>query len=157
MLVYTKTPSSAVADAITLLTANGAVVSLIGPQVRGYERAAGLVGDRMVRVRHRAAPVYVDPANPPRRWSPTWIWVVVRNLWRKATLKPARKLLSAPMLWAAAVSGNPDAVRRLDEADVMTAIDPDAVYPVWKAARRNQRAAAINGLRPTLQHLGLVD
>jgi hypothetical protein len=157
VLVYTAPPGALLVEAIRTLQGSGATVTLIGPQVAGYEPAAELAGDAMIPIRYRNAPVAVDRDNPPARWSREWQWIVVRNLWRKGSYKVARKLFSAAVLWWRTISRNRLALRRLDEADVLTAVDAGAIYPVWKAARRNADAAAINGVGPTLQHFGLAD
>jgi hypothetical protein len=156
-LVYTAPPGALVVDAIKTLQEDGATVSLIGPRIGGYERAAELAGEGMIPIRYRHAPVPVDRDNPPARWSREWQWVVARNLWRKGTAKVARKLFSASVLWWRTISHDKLAVRRLEEADVLTAVDGGAIYPVWKAAQRNLDAVAINGVGPTLQHFGLAD
>ena len=157
-LVYTTTPGLLVATAIAAMQRDGAQVSLIGPQIKGYEDALTLVGeDNMVRLRWRSAPVPIDHDNPPKRYSAEWAWVVIRNLYRKGTYKPLKKVLSASVLWWRSIAQNRTALHHLDEADIITAVDGGAVYPVWQAARRNRRAVAINGVGPTLQHLGLAD
>ncbi|MBD3784691.1 MAG: hypothetical protein IE926_17365, partial [Micrococcales bacterium] len=50
---------------------------------------------------------------------------------------------------------SPDALAVLRRADVITALDPNAVWVAWQAAQVNQHAAVINGIGPTLEHLGL--
>jgi hypothetical protein len=50
---------------------------------------------------------------------------------------------------------NRAALSALDSADVITALDAGAVYMVWEASRRNRAAAAVNGIGPTMEHLGL--
>jgi hypothetical protein len=154
-LVYTTPPSPVLAEAVEKLQAAGAQVHVIGPQIKGYEKAAELAGERMIRLRYRNSPVPIDRDNPPVRWSREWMWVVARNLWRKGTYKPMRLVLSAPALWWRTISRNERALRALEQADVLSAVDPGAVFSVWQIARRNNRALAISGVVPTLQELGL--
>jgi hypothetical protein len=80
---------------------------------------------------------------------------VVRNLWRKVAFAPVRKTLGVSTLWWMSLSHSREALHAVDEADVITALDAGAVYSVWECARRNRHAAAINGIGPTLEHLGL--
>ena len=156
-LVYTKPPLPLVAATIAKLQDNGAVVTVIGPQFKGQDDAGRFAGASVVRVQRRVAPVYFDRNNPPRRYSPAWVWLVIRNLWRKVSAKPAQRLLPASALWWRAIARNRDAVHNLREADVITALDVDAVYSVWRAARENEAAAAIDGLAPTLRHFALAE
>jgi hypothetical protein len=142
--------------AIEQIRQEGGHVVLLGPQIRGYEQAAA-AADRMVFLRHRAAPVRVDPDNRPARFSPQWAWLVTRNLSRRAAFGPARKTLGISTLWWMALSHSREALHAVDEADVITALDAGAVYSVWNCARRNHHAAAINGIGPTLEHLGLAN
>lgn len=154
VLAYTSAPMDIITTAIEQIRAAGGQVILLGPQIRGYEPAA-YAANRIVLVRHRAASVRIDPDNRPVRYSPRWAWVVARNLSRKAAFGPARKTLGASTLWWMSVSNSPQALHAVDEADVITALDAGMVYSVWECARRNRHAAAINGIGPTLEHLGL--
>ena len=47
------------------------------------------------------------------------------------------------------------AMAQLRSADVLGALDTPAVYSVWRLARMNPDAAAISGVQPVLEHLGL--
>lgn len=132
---------------------NGGRVVLLGPLVRGVDASAP--ADEVIVLRQRAAPVYVDKANPPRRYSRQWVSIVARNLTRRATFKPARRVLGASTMWWLAALHNRAALSALDSADVITALDAGAVYMVWEASRRNRAAAAVNGIGPTMEHLGL--
>jgi len=154
VLAYTAPPMALVTVAIEQIREAGGQVVLLGPQIRGYEGAAA-AADRMVLLRHRAAPVRIDPDNRPVRYSLAWASVVARNLSRRVAFGPARKTLGVATLWWMAVSHSRDALREIDDADVITALDAGAVYSVWNCARRNRHAAAINGIGPTLEHLGL--
>jgi len=154
VLAYTAPPMALVTVAIDQIREAGGHVVLLGPQIRGYEGAAA-AADRMVFLRHRAAPVRIDPDNRPVRYSPAWAWVVARNLSRRVAFGPARKTLGVATLWWMAVAHSRDALHEIDDADVITALDAGAVYSVWNCARRNRHAAAINGIGPTLEHLGL--
>ena len=154
VLVYTSVPSVMAVEAIKKIRGNGGRVVLLGPQIKGYENAAE-ISDSFVFLRQRVTPVYVDPDNRPRRYSPTWASIVARNLIRKATFKPAKRTLGAATLWWMAARNNRQALHLIDSADVITATDAGSIYLVWEAARRNRHAAAINGIGPTLEHLGL--
>lgn len=151
---FTAKPMPAVADAVRTIREQGGRVVLIGPLVTGYEEPAAEADD-YIKLVHRANPVYVDKSDPPRKYSPQWTSIVARNLTRRATVRPAQRLLGASTLWWIAARGNRDARKVLDSADVLCAADGGAVYLVWEAARRNRHAAAINGIGPTLEHLGL--
>jgi hypothetical protein len=144
-----------VTTAIQQIRQAGGHVVLLGPQIRGYEAAAA-AADRVVILRQGASPVRVDPGNRPVRYSPRWASVVARNRMRKVAFGPARKILGVSTLWWMALSHSRDALHAIDEADVITALDAGAVYSVWQCARRNRHAAAINGIGPTLENLGLV-
>jgi hypothetical protein len=154
VLAFTTPPLALVTTAIATIRASGAHVILVGPQIRGYEKPAA-AADRVVLIKHRAAPVRIDPARRPVRYSPQWASVVARNLSRKAAYGPARKALGISTLWWMSLSANPEALKAIDQADVITALDAGAVYTVWECARRNRQAAAINGIGPTLDHLSL--
>lgn len=154
VLAYTTRPMDLVTVAIEQIRHAGGHVILLGPQIRGYESAAA-AADHMVFLRHRAAPVRIDPDNRPARYSVRWASVVARNLSRKAAFGPARKTLGVSTLWWMSLSHSREALHSVDEADVITALDAGAVYSVWECARRNRHAAAINGIGPTLEHLGL--
>ena len=154
VLAYTSPPLALITTAIEKIREAGGTVTLLGPQVRGYEAPAA-AANTVVLLRHRAAPVRIDPDHRPVRYSPQWASVVVRNLARKAAFGPTSKTLGASTLWWLTLSHSRDALHAIDEADVITALDAGAVYAVWECARRNRHAAAINGIGPTLEHLGL--
>lgn len=154
VLAYTATPMDLVTTAIEQIRQAGGQVVLLGPQIRGYEPAAA-AANRVVLLRHRAASVRIDPDNRPVRYTPRWAWVVARNLTRKAAFGPARRTLGVSTLWWMSLSHSREALHAIDEADVITALDGGIVYSVWQCARRNHQAAAINGIGPTLEHLGL--
>ena len=154
VLAYTAPPLALVTTAIEQIRKAGGHVTLLGPQIRGYERPAE-AADRVVLLRNRAAPVQIDPDNRPVRYSARWASVVARNLSRKAAFGPARRTLGVSTLWWMSMSRSREALHAIDEADVITALDAGAVYSVWECARRNRHAAAINGIGPTLEHLGL--
>jgi hypothetical protein len=153
-ICYTARPMPVVTDAVKAIREQGGRVVLIGPLVKGYEVPAE-DADEYVQLIHRAVPVYVDKANPPRRYSAQWASIVARNLTRRATVRPAQRLLGASTLWWIAARHNRDARKVLDRADVICAADAGAVYLAWEAARRNRHAAVVNGIGPTLEHLGL--
>lgn len=154
VMVYTAPPPHIISDAIGQLRAAGNRVLLVGPKIKGTEEAIA-AADQWVKLAHRAAPVAIDPANRPQRYTPRWASVVARNLWRRVTFKPFQKTLGAATLWSLTLNHDRHAVHAVDQADVLTAVDGGAVYAVWKASRRNRRAAALNGVGPTLEHFGL--
>jgi hypothetical protein len=154
VLAYTAPPMDLVTAAIKQIRSAGGQVTLLGPQIRGYEPAAK-AANRVVLLRNRAAPVPVDPDNCPVRYSPKWLSIVARNFSRKAAFGPARKTLGVSTLWWMSLSHSREALHAIDEADVIAALDGGVVYSVWECARRNRHAAAINGIGPTLEHLGL--
>jgi hypothetical protein len=153
-LVYTLPPPAWAADAAQKIHTAGYHVVVAGPKVVGWDRLAQHA-DAFAPIRHRAAPVLIDRNHPPRRWSRQWSWVVARNLWRKRTQKPLQAVLSAPTLWWRTLSQNQMAMTELRSADVLGALDTPAVYSVWQLARINPNAAAISGVQPVLEHLGL--
>ena len=154
VLAYTASPLALITTAIEQIRKAGGQVTLVGPQIRGYEGPAA-AANRVVLLRHRAAPVRIDPDHRPMRYSPQWASVVARNLWRKAAFGPARKTLGVSTLWWLTMSHSREALHAIDEADVVTALDAGAVYSVWECARRNRHATAINGIGPTMEHLRL--
>jgi hypothetical protein len=153
-ICYTGAPMPVVTDAVRAIGEQGGHVVLIGPLVKGSEVPAAYA-DKYIRLVHRATPVYVDKANAPRKYGPRWASIVARNLTRRATVRPAQRLFGAATLWWVAVRNNPEASKVLDRADVICAADAGAVYLAWESARRNRHAAVINGIGPTLEHLGL--
>lgn len=154
VMLYTSVPPVMVVDAIRQMRAAGAEVVIIGPQIRGYENAAEVASSNIF-LRKRVAPVHFDRDNPPRRYSAEWASIVARNLGRRATYKPAQRMLGAATLWWMATAQNREALTAIDQAHVLTALDGGSVYSIWQAARRNKGAAAINGIGPTMEHLGL--
>jgi hypothetical protein len=154
VMLYTAPPVDLVLTAIEDMQSAGAKVTLVGPQIRGYEAAAA-AADGVVLLRHRAAAVPIDPDNRPVRWTLPWASVVARNLARRAAFGPAKRFLGVSTLWWLALKTSRDALHAVDDADVLTALDGGAVYSVWECARRNMHATAINGIRPTLEHLQL--
>jgi hypothetical protein len=154
VMLFTAPPVDLVVTAIEDIQAAGATVTLIGPQIRGYEDAAAAADD-VVLLRHRAAPVPIDPDNRPVRWTLPWASVVARNLSRRTAFGPAKRFLGVSTLWWLALKTSRVALHAVDDADVLTALDAGAVYSVWQCARRNLHAAAINGIRPTLEHIQL--
>jgi hypothetical protein len=153
-LVYTLPPAALAAEAAEQIRAAGYRVVVAGPKLVGWDRLARHA-DAFTPIRHRAAPVPIDRDHPPRRWSREWAWVVARNLWRKRSQRPLQALLSAPTLWWRTLSQDRLAMAQLRDADVLGALDTPAVYSVWRLARINPAAAAVNGVQPVLEHLGL--
>jgi hypothetical protein len=153
-LIYTLPPPAWAADAAEQIRAAGYQVVVAGPRLIGWDRLARQA-DVYAPIRHRAAPVPVDRDNPPPRWSREWSWVVARNLWRKRSQKALQAVLKAPTLWWRTLSQDRLAMEKLRGADVMGALDTPAVYSVWRLAQITPHAAAINGVQPLLEHLGL--
>lgn len=155
VFLYTLAPNRMAVDAMKDIQGHGGQIVLVGPQVRHYEKAY-FQADHYVRLIRRASPVKVDPSQRPAKFTPAWAAIVATNLTRKATYKPLGKVLGQATMWWLAARQNPDALAELDGADVITAVDPGAVYMAWEASRRNTKAHVINGIGPTLEHLGLV-
>jgi hypothetical protein len=153
-LVYTLPPPAWATDTAEQIRAAGYRVVVAGPKLVGWDRLARHA-DAFAPIRHRAAPVPIDRDHPPQRWSREWSWVVARNVWRKRSQKPLQAVLSAPTLWWRTLSQDQLAMAQLRTADVLGALDPPAVYSVWRLARINPDAAAISGVQPVLEHLGL--
>lgn len=155
VLCHTGPIPPVVNHSIEQIRRQGGRVVLVGPRVVGTEEAEEIV-DEVLELRQRAAPVFVNKADPPRKYSRQWVSIVARNLGRKATFKPARRVLGASTMWWLAAHHDRRVMSTLDRADVITALDAGAVYLVWEAARRNRHAAAINGIGPTMEHLGFL-
>lgn len=85
----------------------------------------------------------------PRRFSPAWAQVVLRNLLLRFVLP---RLPIRPRAWLAA-RFDQDVQRWAGEAEVIVALDRYAVYPVWRLARRHPRARALYGLDAALRQL----
>ncbi len=94
--VYTSPPTVMVVDSIKRIREQGGRVVILGPQIKGYEKAADVADGGFIFLRQRFVPVYVDPDNRPRRYSLPWASIVARNLTRKATQKPAKRVLGPP-------------------------------------------------------------
>ncbi|KRE62244.1 hypothetical protein [Nostocoides sp. Soil756] len=143
------------ADSIARIADAGARVTLICPKMRGYEQARAAADD-YIQLLPLGIPVqFDDDSQRPVRWSPDWARTVATNISRKAGRRVAHKVVGKAVTWGFAVRQLPEAVRILDTADVITALDPGAVWIAWKASRTNAHAAVINGIGPTLEHLGL--
>jgi hypothetical protein len=154
VVIYSARPPEILPQAIATLRGAGVDVTLIGPPLKGYQPASSGAATTVV-VAGKTGSVVVDPANRPARWTPRWASIVARNLWRKHGPRALPHRLGPGPTWWRSVSSNREAMRHLAAADVLTALDPAAVYVVWKAARANPSAAAINGIQPTLEHFKL--
>jgi hypothetical protein len=155
LLVYTLPPLEIVADDIAAIRANGGRVDVVGPRVKGFEISAR-AADHFTLLVRRSTPVKIDPDDRPRKYSMRWVKVVATNLSRKALFRSAKRVLGAATLWWMSAAQNRKALDLIDGADVITALDAGAIYLCWQAGRRNRGAAVINGIGPTMEHLGLV-
>jgi hypothetical protein len=138
------------------IQSSGGRVTLMGPKIKGTERIA-VEADRALVLRSGTAPVQIDPTHSVVRWTPQWASVVVRNLWRRLVLGPLLKPLGPGVRAWMPLRRSRDAIRAVDDADVIAAMDAGAIYSAWRCGRRNRAAAVINGIGPTLEHLNLAD
>lgn len=153
--VATKPLADLAATAIRQIKEAGGRVVLVCPLVRHYDTAAA-AADEWIRIPQLGVPVqFDDPADRPERWTGPWARTVATNLSRKAGRKVAHRALGQTVTWDLAARQVPRVQDVLDAADVITALDPSAVYIAWRAGQRNQHAAIINGIGPTMEHLGL--
>jgi hypothetical protein len=155
VLFYATRPPDVLPQAVQTLRQAGVHVTLVGPPVKGYQPLTAYA-DVEIRVKHRAAPIVVDPTRRPRRYTPRWAVVVATNLCRRHLFRYADKVVGKTTTLSWALLGDRRVLAAVDAADVLTSLDASVVYSVWQAARRNRHAAAISGIRPTLEHLGLV-
>lgn len=150
--VATTVPSRPVQVGMERLRTTGARVVLVLPQ-RVDLAGVDLPVDETILVPDRWAPVRVDPRHRPVRWSPRWFVVVATNLTRKVARRTLRRFRSRPESFASSVRRHPGAHRAMSRADIITALDQGAVYPVWLVGRSRRRAHLVNGVGPTLDLL----
>jgi len=155
VLFYGIRPAEMLPETVLALRRSGVHVTLVGPVIKGYQPLTAFA-DATIRVRHRASPVPIDPAHRPARFSPAWASVVARNVWRRYTFRLVDKAAGRPTTLWWSLLGEKRVLQAVDDADILTALDALTVYAVWRYARRNARAVAISGLRPTLEQLDLV-
>lgn len=86
---------------------------------------------------------------PVRKFSPQWFWLVARNPVARYQLRRADNILR-PWLMA---QNDPWVRRRTVDADVIVALDANAVYCVWELAQINTTAYAVRGLYESLEAL----
>jgi hypothetical protein len=143
------------ADSIRRIREAGGRVVLLCPKVPGYAAARG-AADEYIALHPFGNPVRFDSDDDrPERWTSEWVATVATNLHRKVGRRVAHKVIGRPLTWGLASKQTPEALEVLERADVITALDPNAVYIAWRAGQTNQHAAIINGIGPTLEHLGL--
>lgn len=153
VLVATRPAPAALADAVRGMRAAGHRVDLIaGPAVGAplVEAAASVVAI------HRPLGPRASTRRPGlARWSPRWVVGAAAVVTRAAATKATNRTVGPGAMWAAAVRRSRAARALLAGGDVLVAVDIDAVYAVWLAAQRNSAAAAVNGVAPALDVLGL--
>ncbi|HLT11592.1 MAG TPA: hypothetical protein VK028_12470 [Micromonosporaceae bacterium] len=86
---------------------------------------------------------------PVRRFTPRWFWLLVRNPLARMRLRRADKILRPWLM----VKNDPWVRRRAADADVIVAVDANAVYCVWELAQINTTAHAVRGLYESLEVL----
>lgn len=84
---------------------------------------------------------------PVRKYTPQWLWVVVRNPILRKRLQRADNILR-PWLLA---HTDPWVMKHAREADVLVALDDRAVYTVWELAQLNTKAKAVRGMYDSLE------
>lgn len=155
VFVATSPVPGITADSIDRIRDAGARVTLISPKVVGYGPARE-AADGFIELHGLGVPVqFEDDEDRPQRWSARWARTVATNVSRRAGRRVAHKLVGKAGAWGWAIRQLPEATDLLETADVITALDPGAVWIAWKAAQRNTHAEVINGIGPTLEHLGL--
>jgi glycosyltransferase involved in cell wall biosynthesis len=80
----------------------------------------------------------------PRRFTPPWAWLVIRNRVVKARVRRAPIPLRTWLL----ARYDPWLREHAARADVLVALEQRGVYAVWRLARKNQAAVAVLGLKP---------
>ncbi|HJU97351.1 MAG TPA: glycosyltransferase family 4 protein [Jiangellaceae bacterium] len=80
----------------------------------------------------------------PRRFTPSWAWVVVRN--RVVTTRARRAPLPV-RTWLLA-RYDPWVREHAARADALVALEQRGVYAVWRLARKNDATVAVLGLEP---------
>jgi len=80
----------------------------------------------------------------PRRFTPVWVWVVVRNRVVRARVRRA----SLPVRTWLLAKYDPWVRDHAARADALVALEHRGVYAVWRLARRNEAAIAMVGLEP---------
>jgi hypothetical protein len=82
-----------------------------------------------------------------RRYTPSWLWVLIRNPFLRRKLSKADNI-EKPWLLA---QTDPWLMKHAKEADVLVALDARAVYTVWELAQINTTAKAVRGLYESLE------
>jgi hypothetical protein len=80
----------------------------------------------------------------PRRLTPAWAWLVIRNRVIRARVRRAPIPLRTWLL----ARYDPWLREHAARADVLVALEQRGVYTVWRLARENQSAVAVLGLKP---------
>jgi glycosyltransferase involved in cell wall biosynthesis len=80
----------------------------------------------------------------PRRLTPAWAWLVIRNRVVRVRIRRAPIPLRTWLL----ARYDPWVREQAARADVLVALEQRGLYAVWRLARENQSAVAVLGLKP---------
>ncbi|MGL4174374.1 MAG: hypothetical protein ACRCTR_09975 [Actinomycetota bacterium] len=148
LLVSAVLPSElALLPAIEKLSNAGYQISLALP--RNFGPALPQVAPAQEHVLDLARPWLKGPK--PARWTPAWLWVVIRNVfyqvvWRRLGRRVLALMNVTRRTWHLA-HADPWFRDQALKADLIVALDRYATYTVWKAARKyNTTAPALHGL-----------
>lgn len=130
-------PWSRIAPGLVKLADFGAQVTVVCMRPKGHQKE--ITGPYAI---HHLYPYREVLGSGPRRWL-----LLARN---KLVRIGARRLRGISRTWYL-VRHDPVASVIFHSADMMIALDPAAIYPVWRMARRMRRATALQGLDAALQ------
>jgi glycosyltransferase involved in cell wall biosynthesis len=106
---------------------------------------SGLATDKVAGVRQLAMNLgRLRDGRKPRRLTPAWGWLVIRNRVVRARMRRAPIPLRTWLL----ARYDPWLCEHAARADVLVALEQRGVYAVWRLARENQSAVAVLGLKP---------
>ncbi|PRY55865.1 hypothetical protein BCF74_12142 [Knoellia remsis] len=146
VIVVTRPAAALVAHSITRLRDHGHEVTLVAPRVVGAEVIQA--ADRHIEV---SRPFGRGPAPAGLvKGRPRWVVHVAKGVVDKGTSAIGNRTVGPGTLWWHGIRRSNAAREALGSADVMTAADANAVYTVWRAARDNVGADAVNGIGPTM-------
>lgn len=137
----------ALEDALPRLAALGAEVDV----VLARDTRAVLAGLPIRTVRVLSASGRPAGTRRPRRGTPRWFSEVARN---RAVRHLRRPLGPDGTAWLR-MRRDPWVLEAAKSADVLVALDRLAIWPTWRLARRNPRAAAVYGLDEALRRVAL--
>jgi glycosyltransferase involved in cell wall biosynthesis len=106
---------------------------------------SGLPTDGLAGVRRLAVDLgRLRDGRRPRRFTPAWAWLVVRNKLVRARIRRS----SLPLRTWLLARYDPWIREHAARADALVALEQRGVYAVWRLARENDRAAAMLGMEP---------